>query len=197
MTDDTGAEKQRLRAAVRLTRAARSPEIRQADRERLTSHLSALVEERGARLVTCYLPSAGEPDTSGFLDWSQAHGIDVLLPVSLADSQLEWSRLGPEGTAHGRHGLQEPVGPRLPVEAAANVDLLIIPASAVDRSGIRMGWGLGYFDRALAKLTPRPPVFAVVHDDEIYPALPSGPLDIPVTGAVTPSGIRVFPIGPR
>lgn len=196
MTDDTETDKRRVRALVRQTRAARSPAHRQSNRDRLTFHLSALVKDRGARSVTCYLPSSDEPDTSGFIDWALAHQIDVLLPIALADSRLEWARMGPEGTALGRYGLQEPIGPRLPVEAAGDVDLLLIPASAVDLNGTRMGWGLGYFDRALAALTRHASLFAVVHDDEIFPRLPSGPHDVPVAGAVTPSGIRVFPIPP-
>lgn len=63
--------------------------------------------------------------------------------------------------------------------AAAAVDLMIVPASAVDHSGVRMGWGLGYFDRALAALSPAPPVFAVVHDDEILPHIPADPRRCP------------------
>ena len=196
MTDALGTDKSLIRASVRSGRAARSVEQRRSDREGLTSHLARLVQEYRATSVTCYLPTATEPDTSGFLEWARTHGIDVLLPIAQADHQLEWARLGSAGTARGRHGLAEPIGPRLPITAASAVDLMFVPASAVDFSGVRTGWGLGYFDRALAALSPVPPVFAVVNDDEILPRVPADPHDVPITGAVTPSGIRVFPIGP-
>lgn len=196
MTDAAGSTKSLIRAAVRESRAARSIEQRESGRERLTAQLVRLVQERGARSVTCYLSTADEPDTSGFLDWARTHDVDVLLPVSQANSRLEWARLGTAGTALGRHGLAEPIGPRMPVTAAADVDVMLIPASAVDISGVRMGWGLGYYDRALAAISPVPPVFAVVHDDEILPRIPADPHDVPITGVVTPSGIRVFPISP-
>lgn len=196
MTDAMGTDKSLIRASVRRSRAARSVEQRRSDRDELTSHLARLVHTYRATSVTCYLPTADEPDTSGFIDWARTHDIDVLLPIAQADHRLEWARLGTAGTARGRHGLAEPIGPRLPVTAAATVDLMLVPASAVDSTGVRMGWGLGYFDRALATLSPAPPVFAVVHDDEILPHLPADPHDVPITGAVTPSGIRVFLIGP-
>ena len=194
MTADRDDEKRRIRALVRERRGARTPERRREDRERLTDHLANLVRETGARLVTCYLPTADEPDTSGFIAWARAHEVDVLLPVSLERHRLAWARLGPAGTAAGRHGLAEPVGPRLPVEAAVAADLLLIPASAVDVTGARMGWGLGYFDRALAALAPRPPVYAVVYEEEVLPRIPVAAHDVGITGVVTPAGIRRFPI---
>lgn len=196
MSDAPRTDKSLIRASVRERRAARTVEQRRSDGDELTSHLARLVQEYRATSVTCYLPAADEPDTTGFIDWARSHEIDVLLPIAQEGHLLEWARLGSAGTTRGRHGLAEPIGPRLPVTAAAAVDLMLVPASAVDDTGARMGWGLGYFDRALASLSPVPPVFAVVHDDEILPLVPVDPHDVPITGVVTPTGIRVFPIGP-
>lgn len=204
MTDAPTLEKRLIRETVGGDRAARPLVLRNADRARLTIQLSSLVESRGARSVTCYLPLANEPDTSGFIEWAVGRGIDVLLPVAHAHSRLEWARLDHSGspsdmlasTVAGRHGILEPAGPRLPIEAASQVDLMLIPACAVDLTGNRLGWGLGYYDRALAVLSPRPPVYAVVHTTEILPHIPTDPHDVPVTGAVTPDEIRVFSTGP-
>jgi 5-formyltetrahydrofolate cyclo-ligase len=73
-----------------------------------------------------------------------------------------------------------------------SVDLLLIPAAAVDSSGMRMGWGRGYFDRALASLEEPPPVFAVVYDDELRESVPNESHDRPVDGVVTPRQTRHF-----
>jgi 5-formyltetrahydrofolate cyclo-ligase len=73
-----------------------------------------------------------------------------------------------------------------------SVDLLLIPAAAVDRTGMRMGWGRGYFDRALASLEEPGPAFAVVFDDELLESVPSESHDRPVDGVVTPSRTRQF-----
>ena len=77
-----------------------------------------------------------------------------------------------------------------PFEASRPV--LLVPAAAVDRSGMRMGWGRGYFDKTLGSMDRRPPVFAVVFDDELLDALPSEPHDERVDGVVTPSGVVRF-----
>jgi 5-formyltetrahydrofolate cyclo-ligase len=184
--------KEDIRAAVRHRRSTRSESTRQQLRLQLAEQLSNFVTQRGASSVTCYLPILGEPDTSGFLDWAPNHGVDVLLPISREDRGLDWTRLGHAGTTTGLHGIREPIGERLPSAVAAHADLLLIPACAVDEHGLRLGWGLGYYDRLLASLSPRPPVFAVLHDDELLPRIPAAAHDVPVDGVITPSQIRLF-----
>ena len=76
--------------------------------------------------------------------------------------------------------------------AINDVGLILVPAAAVDRSGVRMGWGRGYFDKTLGSMSSRPPVFAVVFDDELVDELPREAHDAPVDGVVTPSGITRF-----
>ncbi len=50
--------------------------------------------------------------------------------------------------------------------AVNDVDLMIIPAAAVDRTGMRMGWGRGYFDKTIGSMENCPPVYAVIFDSE-------------------------------
>jgi 5-formyltetrahydrofolate cyclo-ligase len=57
---------------------------------------------------------------------------------------------------------------------------------------MRMGWGRGYFDRALASLEQPPAVFAVVYDEEFVDSVPCEGHDRPVDGVITPSGTRTF-----
>lgn len=165
---------------------------RQAAGIALTDHLAQLARDRGARSVSCYLSTPSEPDTSGFLAWAAANGVETLLPVSHdegASSRLGWVRSHGAETTPGAHGIREPVGKRLPERSVGSVDLMLIPACAVDRRGVRLGWGRGYFDRCLAALDPTPPVFAIVYDDDLLLRLPADPHDVPVLGAVTPSGV--------
>lgn len=197
MAGDADAQKRHVRAAVRAARADRDAATRDRAAAALSAQLITLVSEAGARRVTCYLPTAGEPDPSEFLAWALDHDVEVLLPISLADRNLAWARHSTCIPEPGRHAIREPVGPRLPSTAAATADLMLIPACAVDASGTRLGWGLGYYDRCLAALDPVPPVYAVVFDEEILPRLPRDPHDVPVTAAVTPGGIRRFPIETR
>lgn len=76
--------------------------------------------------------------------------------------------------------------------AINDVGLILVPAAAVDGTGMRMGWGRGYFDKTLGSMDRRPPVFAVLFDDEVLDELPREKHDQPVDGVVTPSGTRRF-----
>jgi len=120
----------------------------------------------------------------------------VLLPVSRDDGLLDWAPFDPEGdeALEGLDtiGMPVPATELLGPIAINDVGLILVPAAAVDRSGMRMGWGRGYFDKTLGSMDRRPPVFAVVFEHEVVDELPREAHDQPVDGAVTPAGITRF-----
>ena len=85
-------------------------------------------------------------------------------------------------------GLLEPAGPSLPAETLAEAGTVLVPALAVDRAGVRLGRGAGFYDRALANRDPRARLIAVIRDDELLDAVPREPHDVPMTHALTPGG---------
>lgn len=191
------ARKRRVRAGVRAGREARSSAAHDGASARLTARLTSLVTDLGARSITCYAAMPGEPDTAGLLRWALEAGVEVLLPSSRPDGRLDWVHYGGSLTP-GRHGIAEPVGDPAAPGVVASVDLMLIPACAVDRHGTRLGWGGGYFDRTLEEIAHfrggrgLPPRFAVVHESELVPVLPREPHDVPVSGVVTPEGVLRF-----
>jgi 5-formyltetrahydrofolate cyclo-ligase len=69
-----------------------------------------------------------------------------------------------------------------------------VPALAVDRRGVRLGRGGGYYDRSLPLAAPGAALVAVVRDTELVPHLPSDPHDVPMTAALTPTaGLTPLP----
>ena len=89
--------------------------------------------------------------------------------------------------AEGMFGLPEPVGDVLGPIAVNDVDLLVIPAAAVDQHGMRLGWGRGYFDKTIGSMEKCPPVYAVIFDSEFVDDVPRDVHDQPVSGVVTPT----------
>lgn len=172
---------------IRASRNARTLDRRSSAADKLSTQLKALALAQNARTISCFLATANEPDTRPFLRWARAHGIEVLLPASRHDGELDWIRSHDESTVLGAFDIEEPVGEVLPANAIEQVDLMLVPAAAVDRRGNRLGWGRGYFDRCFSAMTTVPPVWAVVFDDEVLESVPVEPHDSPVHGAVTPS----------
>jgi 5-formyltetrahydrofolate cyclo-ligase len=99
----------------------------------------------------------------------------LLVPLLLPDRDLDWTvydedtRLGPA--------------------AVAGADLVIVPAVAVDRAGVRLGRGGGSYDRALARVPDATLIVAALYHDELVAALPFEDHDRRVHAVVTPSGV--------
>ncbi len=120
----------------------------------------------------------------------------MLLPVTRSDGLLDWAVADDtDEIAEGLYGLPEPTGEVLGPIAVNDVDLMIVPAAAVDRSGMRMGWGRGYFDKTIGSMEKCPPVYAVIYDSEVLDELPREVHDQPVDGIVTPS--QTLHLSPR
>jgi 5-formyltetrahydrofolate cyclo-ligase len=192
MSSDPVTAKRALRAELRERRRIRPASEREASTASLTAQLIALTQSLGARTVACYLSMPDEPDTRSYLAWARENGVDVLLPVSRDDGLLDWAAYDSDDEGEDVLGMPVPLGGIVPPIMVNDVDLMFVPAAACDAGGMRMGWGRGYFDKTLGSMDNRPPVFAVLFDDEIVDALPHEPHDQPVDGAVTPGGIRRF-----
>lgn len=193
METDTAAHRKRaLRAELRERRQNLTSTERQAATAGITRNLVDLTTDLSARSVACYLSTTIEPDTRPFVNWAVAHGVRVLLPISRDDGLLDWTTGDGETETEGLYGMPEAVGELLGPIAINDVDLILVPAAAVDATGMRMGWGRGYFDKTLGSMEKCPPVYAVVFDGELVDEVPRERHDQPVDGAVTPTRIVQF-----
>lgn len=133
-----------------------------------------------------------EPQTGSLIDWLLANNHEVLLPILYADNDLGWGIApGAADLVPGRLGLSEPPVD-LGSDAIATAELVICPALAVARDGVRLGRGGGSYDRALARVRPGTPIWAGVYDAEVVEALPADEHDHPVHAALTPN--RLIPL---
>jgi 5-formyltetrahydrofolate cyclo-ligase len=149
-----------------------------------------------ADVVAGYVAIDGEPSLGDALAAVRTREGRVLLPALRDDGDLDWAD-GDGDYVEGRHGLREPGGSRLGIDAIVAADVVIVPALAIDLAGRRLGQGGGAYDRALpraATATPAPLVIAVVFDDEVLDDVPVEAHDVPVHMAVTPLRTFVFPV---
>ncbi|MCP2637679.1 5-formyltetrahydrofolate cyclo-ligase [Microbacterium sp. HD4P20] len=188
MPDAIADAKRALRAEMRERRQLLSEQAREEAAHGIRAQLDALVADLGVRSMSCFLSTTTEPDTRAFVTDAAARGIRILLPVTRTDGLLDWAVATADGDiAEGMYGLPEPVGELLGPIAVNDVDLLVIPAAAVDSTGMRLGWGRGFYDKTLGSMEHCPPVYAVVYDSEVIDQVPRDVHDQPVTGIVTPT----------
>lgn len=192
MTGDPSHLKRALRAELRERRRNLTASEREKATASFTERLIDLTNRLGATSISAYLPSTDEPNIRGYINWANEHGLRVLLPISRDDGLLDWVVSDGESEEEGPFGWPEPVGELLGPIAINDVDLIIVPAASVDRTGMRMGWGRGYIDRTLGSMERCPPVYAVIFDNEFVESVPTELHDKPVNGVVTPGGVVNF-----
>jgi 5-formyltetrahydrofolate cyclo-ligase len=190
--DAAETEKRALRAQIRERRRIRTSTERTQAAAAITQHLVDLATDLHVSSISAYLSLPDEPGTRDFVEWACTHDIKVLLPISREDGLLDWAPYD-GGEDVDILGLPTPTSELLGPIAINDVDLIVIPAAAVDRTGMRMGWGRGYFDKTLGSMEKCPPVYAVIFDDELVDSVPRERHDQPVDGVVTPGGIVAFP----
>lgn len=183
--------KAELRTAILTARRALTPNEHDAEARALVGHLSALITD--VQTVCAYVPVGSEPGSPELIDELHRHGIRVMLPVARGDSAgnptpLQWGEYRPGKLVDAPYGLREPAPPWLGAGAVAEASVILVPALAVDRTGVRLGRGAGFYDRSLALADAAARLIAIVRDDELVDHLPAERHDVPMTHALTPHG---------
>ena len=189
-------EKAALRSRLLAARARLTPEQRAASGRFLRDAILELPQAQMAGTIAAYYSIASEPDTHGLVYALWKRGSYVLLPVMRPDADLDWASYeGPDSLRPGPRGLAEPGEPPRGLDAVARADLVLVPALAVDRGGVRLGRGAGCYDRALARVGPQVPTIALVYDGELLDELPADSHDQRVRMVARPSaGVCSLPL---
>lgn len=157
---------------------------------RIVAHLLSLPELAGARRVASFdaITDKNEVALSAFDAALRARGARVAYPRT--DLEAETMTFHYVDTLDGLE--VAPYGYRQPpahAELAADLDVIVVPALAVDGAGNRLGYGGGFYDGALPSLAPPALRVAVVFDFQLLADLPTMARDIPMDVVVTDARI--------
>jgi len=181
-------DKAEMRRRLLASRRAMTPAELAASGRSIRDAVLDLPETQMAGTVAAYWSIGAEPDTHGLLFGLWKRGSYVLLPLLQPDGDLDWASYeGPDSLRPGPRGLLEPTEPARGVGAVCSADLVLVPALAVDRSGLRLGRGGGSYDRALARVGAQVPTVALLYDSELLDRVPAGPHDQRVRMVARPS----------
>lgn len=150
--------------------------------ERLAHHPTLLA----ARSVSLFYPmeSKNEVDLRAFDAILRERGTRVAYPAIDPESRVMTFRYVDDLATLEERGL----GFREPAASAEEVvalDVIVVPALQIDARGHRLGYGAGFYDRALARFAPPAIAIAVGFDFQLVPDLPVTPGDVPVRFVVT------------
>ena len=181
-------DKQALRRAVRSRFPG--PEARARESGLLCGHVMAWPAYRRAEVVAGYVPLPWEADITPLLTDVLASGRTLLLPRVEGEKLMTLRRVERlDGLSAGRWGLPEPPEDAeiVPVE---QVQLMLVPLEAMDRSGMRLGKGGGYYDTLLAGTEAV--TLGAAMSWQWVERVPCEPWDQPLTAAADSAGIHLI-----
>lgn len=167
--------KQEIRARIIAQREALPEGLRREWCAAITARLLALEGYRDARVVAAYASFRAEFDTAALVATALAAGKRLALPrVAAGRERLEFRFIEDPARdlAPGTWDIPEP-GPHCEqLQEDAAVDLVLAPGVAFTRSGDRLGYGRGYYDRFIAGLPGKPLLVAAGYSMQIVDWLP-------------------------
>ena len=177
--------KKEMRAQARKMRRSLSPEVKNALDRKIKNKLLNLFAVREATTVLCYVSTEIEVDTRDFISTLLEQGKRVAVPRCEGDDgEMNFYYISSRSElSSGSFGVDEP-NPSQSVMFADAVDsVCIVPAFMFDKSGYRLGYGKGYYDRYLSRYKGFP--IGVCYSENLQDELFHGKYDRAVSLVVT------------
>lgn len=188
--------KRELRRAALARRDALDPSWRiEASLKMADTAKERIAVEPGA-IVSGFWPMRSEVDVRPLMFALREYGARLCLPAILDKTTITFREL-----IRGAALVDMGFGTTGPGEEAETLDpqIMLVPLAAFDARGHRIGYGAGYYDRAIARLTAvgrAPRLVGIAFDCQEVPEVPDEPHDVVVPEILTESGLRRFaPIG--
>lgn len=153
---------------------------RTAKNKALQANLERIITTYSAARVAAYVPLPSEPGGTDLIPTLHRLTKELYLPRSNEDRSLSWGIYAGESSLRlGKFRIPEPSSAPFDSSILDSLDLVLVPALAVDKDGYRLGKGAGYYDRALAHCTT--PTATLIFSEEILDSVPREIHDIPTS----------------
>ena len=180
------------RARALGSRHSLSTEANRSLSSAVTRRFLELPEFKEARVVACYVAKADEVQTSGIITAALAAGKTLVVPrADPATGALSFASIASMSElSPGHFGVLEPNAEahQVPLSEA---NVAVVPVVAWDEEGHRLGYGKGYFDRALSA-NPAPVRAGLAFEAQEAPTLPQSPGDVLLDIVVTEARVVRF-----
>lgn len=196
-------DKAELRRAVIARRDALDLDVRAAKSATICARLVELLESSGAagqRTVAVYAAMGSEVDPAAFAAAAVARGWRVAYPCMLSASdaatcgQRMCMRAVSAGDASEAPFIAHPTrafaatdidSDHFPIVPAKALDMVVVPLVAFDRTGARLGYGGGCYDRHLPTVAPECLIVGIAFDEQRVDHVPTDAHDLPLSHIIS------------
>ena len=196
-------DKAELRRTVIARRDAIDLDVRAAKSAVVCARLVELMESSGTagqRAVAVYAAIGSEVDPAAFAAAAAKRGWRVAYPCMLsatdamACGQRMCMRAVSAGDASAAPFIAHPTrafaataidSSRFPIVPAEELDIVVVPLVAFDRTGARLGYGGGCYDRYLSTLSPACQIIGIAFDEQRVDGVPTDVHDLPLPHTIS------------
>lgn len=196
-------DKAELRRAVIARRNAIDLDVRAAKSAVVCARLVELLDRLGAaapRTVAVYAAMGSEVDPAAFAAAAAKRGWRVAYPCmfsasdAMACGQHMCMRAVSAGDASEAPFIAHPTRAfaatdidniRFPIVPAEALDMVVVPLVAFDRTGARLGYGGGCYDRYLPTVSPACQIIGIAFDEQRVDQVPTDVHDLPLSHIVS------------
>ena len=182
-------DKQALRMRMRALRRALDEREQEAAAQAVWAQIKAWEVYQSARVVMAYAAVRGELSVEPVIRDILSSGRTLCLPRCESPGIMTARRVSsPDQLVLGAYGLFEPDAACEIMDRNA-IDLILVPGTAFDARGGRLGQGGGYYDRFLPGC--RAVRAGVCHAFALLQSVPQGAHDAAMDTIITPAGRTV------
>ncbi len=162
-----------------------------AKSEKICAHAERLIDEICAKTVLSFFPVRKEPDILPLAKRLLEKGITVAFPIShKEDVRLEFRAIRSlKELKLGTYKICEPIESTQTLSVFEKDTVCLVPALSFDVRGMRLGYGMGYYDRFLQNFGGVS--IGISFSDLLAEELPVADTDIPVLKIITEGGVVV------
>ena len=177
-------EKQELRKAMRAMRRGFSDEAQRIASEAACKRILAFAPYQEADCVMAYVACRGELDVSPVIEDILISGKHLVLPRCEADGIMTARRITSlDQLVSGAYGIPAPQETS-EIVPPQEIDFILVPGTAFDRDGYRLGQGGGYYDRFMKETNAMRA--GVCHDEALLERVPHEAHDLRMDAVITP-----------
>ena len=187
--------REEIRRALKET----SEEYRSAASASIALNVLGLPEVETAKTILAYCSVGSEPGTLAIISKLLSQGKRVCLPLCV-DIDDQGRRMETTDAMEAReiesfddlragaYGIPEPAA-HTAVVSPRDIDLIILPCLACDKSCMRIGHGAGYYDKYLSKVREDCVTIALCFDAVLADELPAEEHDVPASAVITETAV--------
>ena len=173
-------QKSALRKHLLEKRDATSAELRDISSEKIHENLKKISSYANSQNIACYSSIGSEINTRNIMLNILEQSKNLLLPRVINDNLEFYVVPNLEKLEKGSFEIMEP---RDSCKKAEKINCVLIPTVGVSKSGVRLGYGKGYYDRFLSSTDAVK--ISLTYSKQIVKSIPSDSHDIKIDWIVT------------